>query len=142
MQMAVGLKGYRKVVGAAACAVALLFAAPALAYTWGWQGTLPSGSNGACPIYSWAGTCSPSRTDWDHVNGANQNSAGDGVHVGFENSSAIRGIYLGSWQSGTVYIEDAFTPGTAARAEATWCFWLGSDCGSAGWTQVWFQGQT
>lgn len=129
-------------VAVVACAALLMFAAPAMASTWGWQGTLPSGSNGACPLYTSWGTCGPSQTNWYLVNGSNQNPSGDGVHVGFENGSAIRGIYLGSYQSGTVYASDAFSAGTAIRGEGTWCGWLGGGCGSAGWTAVWFQAQT
>ena len=110
----------------------------ATAGSYGWQGRLPQGSNGVCPWYTSWGNCGPSQTNWGQVNGANQNPAGDGLHLGFENSSAIRGMYLGSYQNGIVYASDAFSYGTAMRPELTWCAWLGGECGNAGYADGWY----
>lgn len=126
---------------AAALLAALIIVTNATANTYGWQGRLPGGSNGVCPWYASWGHCGPSQTNWYRNNGANQNPSGDGLHVGFENSSAIRGMYLGSYQSGSVYASDVFSSGTAIRPELTWCHWL-PECGTAGWADGWYSATT
>lgn len=109
--------------------------APAIASaSWGWTGVLPSGHNGACPFYNGDSSCSPS-SSWSQNNVADQ--GGDTVHAGFENSSAIRGIYLPEYDSDILYESSYFSSGASVQGEMSWCV-SPSYC-SLGYSSVWFQ---
>jgi hypothetical protein len=118
---------------AASAFITVCMPAAALA-SWGWTGVLPSGFNGACPFYNSQGSCSPS-SSWSQNNVSNQ--GGDTVHAGYENSSAIRGIYLAQYGSAILYESSYFTSGASVQGEMTWCT-NPSYC-SLGYTGVWFQ---
>lgn len=125
----------RRLLHAISVAIVVAASVPAVASaSWGWQGVLPSGANGACPFYSPQGTCSPSAA-WYQNNVADQ--GGDTVHAGFENGSAIRGIYLGQYNSTTLYESNYFSAGASVRGEMTWC--VSSSYCSLGYSGVWFQ---
>jgi hypothetical protein len=111
--------GHSRIRRVSLAAMAVVGAEIAAAYSYGWQGHLPTGHNTACDWYTNYGNCGPWRTDWNHINGTIKNlfTTSSFAHVGFENANAVRGAYIGGGgmaqypQSATVTVASTFPSG-------------------------------
>lgn len=103
--------------------ILLAFPADALASSWSWGYNFlgPSTSNGSCPWYSSHAVCGPSASDWSYI-GVSKTSGGT-VHVGFENSNAIRGHYESGSAVDYIYVSETGFTGSI-RPEGT--YWSGA----------------
>ena len=103
----------------AAAVIALLSPAVAKPGTWYWgYATMTSGTTGNPCIFYYPGSACSGWNYWAYV-GIDKINGGT-VHLGFQNNSWIRGVFLTGWQN------TFFTPGEAGcggcylRAGVTW----------------------
>jgi hypothetical protein len=134
-----------------ACSALLSLTAAASAMTSGWQGRVGIGlGNGQCPFYSGQSACSPYAA-WYRINAAHKGGHCSGtVLAGFENSSAIRGVYLDPFESQVVYEANLFASGANVKGTVTFCTWLtrcvnangAGTCSTDDPADIWYQAAT
>lgn len=118
---------------------ALALAPMASATSYEWSGIVgPTRGNGNCYWYSGKSACS-GWNYWYQLNASNAQGNGGEVHVGFQNTSVIRGTFFYAGDSGILYPGD-FNMGGYLKSGITWCDSSNWNCQQAyNFASVWFK---